>query len=101
MNLPTAEAFLDNHLKNGKITPERIRRSQIEAMIEFAKLHVEEALKEASKIKVIDVFVRPTIKGSKYKLMKTGESYDILNTIQMFKVNKDSILNAYPLENIK
>jgi len=51
-------------------------------MIEFAKLHVEAALKEASeKAKMIDV----------------GIDYSII----LWEVDKDSILNSYPLENIK
>ena len=46
------------------------------AMIEFAKLHVEEALKQASE----QVYVSDTV---------------------FCEIDKDSILNAYPLENIK
>ena len=72
-----------------------------EAMIEFAKLHVEAALKQASKTTRIDLFVRPNIKGAKYKKIAHGESYDLIGTRQMYKVNKESIINAYPLENIK
>ena len=37
-----------------------------EWLIEFAKLHVESALKEASKTKQVDLYVRPDRKGSKY-----------------------------------
>ena len=52
------------------------------AMIEFAKLHVEAALKEASeKAKMIDV-------GIDYSIIK-------------WEVDKDSILNSYPLDKIK
>ena len=40
----TAETILDKHLKSGKITLDRIRKSQIEAMIEFAKLHCIEQI---------------------------------------------------------
>jgi len=48
-----------------------------EAMIEFAKLHVEAALKEASqKVKLADGW-------------------------QMCNIDKNSILTAYPLEKIK
>jgi hypothetical protein len=44
-------------------------------MIEFAKLHVEKALKEASEI--------------------------VENELEKDFLTKDSILNSYPLENIK
>ena len=54
----------------------------IEAMIEFAKLHVTEALKEASKI--------AEEAGKQYLRVSDDEDY-----------NKDLVLNAYPLENIK
>ena len=76
-NMITAEELLDNieiwdgvfvHSKNAK-----------KAMIEFAKLHVTEALKQA-------------LEDS-----PTGSSTDIPSYEDM----KDSILNAYPLENIK
>ncbi len=50
-------------------------------MIEFAKLHVEMALKEASDTKISGVYSE-----TKYK---RGDN------------DKDSILNAYPLTNIK
>ena len=47
------------------------------AMIKFAKLHVESALKEASENVIID-----------------GHPFE-------YELDKNSILNAYPLENIK
>ena len=46
------------------------------AMIEFAKMHVKEALKQASE----QVYVSDTV---------------------FCEIDRDSILNAYPLENIK
>ena len=55
--------------------------SVIMLMTEFAKLHVEAALKIASEKGVTE-------------LRSEGNSDDQI-------VNKDSILNAYPLENIK
>jgi hypothetical protein len=54
------------------------------AMIEFAKLHVEAALKEASE-KADTIYVEED--GC-----ATGDYYE---------VDKDSILNSYPLTNIK
>jgi hypothetical protein len=65
MNIPTAEEFSENY--TWTCCPEK---SQVlEAMIEFAKLHVEAALKEARRV--------------------VEES------------NGESILNSYPLTNIK
>jgi len=84
----TAEEFLkENYKVKVGVTIE-------EVMIEFAKMHVQEALKQASE--------------------KAYEEYIDLNTKEIFdytdvmvddgvgvNINKDSILNAYPLENIK
>ena len=74
--IQTAEEFLKKYeLGNtGKIDIEDAK----EAIIEFAKLHVEAALKAASEDVELETY------GS------FGNS-----------VNKESILNAYPLTNIK
>lgn len=53
-----------------------------QAMIEFARLHVKAALKEASE-----------------KASTTYSEEPLLG--EVYNINKDSILNAYPLENIK
>ena len=54
-------------------------------LIEFAKMHVQEALKQASvEAEVEHELSNPYDPNSEYQI-----------------VNKDSILNAYPLENIK
>ena len=66
--IPTAEEFLE--------TDKDWNRTTAQMMIEFAKLHVEEALKQASE----QVYVSDTV---------------------FCEIDKDSILNAYPLENIK
>jgi hypothetical protein len=92
----TAEEFLKNS-KNVSYTSlkDEVKLYFIEQdLIEFAKMHVEEALKQASE--------------------KAYEEYIDLNTKEIFdytdvmvddgvgvNINKDSILNAYPLENIK
>lgn len=79
--IPTAEEFLKQfELGNtGKIDIE----DSEEAIIEFAKLHVEAALKEASN-------------KSYTEIVHTGRQFGTQT-----RVNKNSILNAYPLENIK
>lgn len=69
--IPTAEEILQKHVPN-RYTKENSWKN---AMIEFAKLHVEAALKEASEnVKITDYG---------------------------YSVDKDSILNSYPVENIK
>ena len=84
--LPTAEEFLDNgdfhsHTddSNDKVFYQNLVQ---EAMIEFAKLHVQEALKVASENAEPDYW-----KGD---CQLCGS-----NTI-----DKDSILNAYPVDKI-
>ncbi len=72
--LPTAYQFLTN------FTDEPDDDTIYEAMVEFAKLHVEAALKAASE--KADIIPDPN-----------GMDWDV--------VDKDSILSAYPLENIK
>ena len=75
-NIPTAEEFLKDSLTNPtKGWAERKR------LIEFAKLHVEAALKEV-------------IENVKWKEQITMQGLQVT-------INKSSILNAYPLTNIK
>lgn len=71
--IPTAEEFLLKYVKNPDLTS-----NFKNIIVEFAKLHVEQALKEASE-----------------------EAYVEVLDYNDYEVNKDSILNAYPLENIK
>ena len=79
--LPTAEEFLRKNIDY--VLSENDCKEDVEnAMIEFAKLHVEAALKKASK---------------KAKIIDVGIDYAIME----FVVDKSSILNSYPLENIK
>jgi hypothetical protein len=76
----TAEEFLkERQWKNGMNLRERIH----ESMIAFAKYHVEQALKEASN-------------KSYTETIHTGRQFGMQS-----RVNKNSILNSYPLENIK
>jgi hypothetical protein len=83
--IPTAEEFLDLHSSNYDYFNEELDFIKFK-MIEFAKLHVEAALKEAAKnAKIEDVSVSTFYNKAYYKK----------------KIVKKSILNAYPLENIK
>ena len=70
--IPTAEEFIDQNYNQSLQVQD--------FMIEFAKLHVETALKAASEN--VD-----TLKGEVYASKGC--------------INKESILNAYPLNNIK
>jgi hypothetical protein len=70
--IPTAKEFWNESCKNDEL------KSPADIMIEFAKLHVEAALKEAYK-----------------NIEYTDADSSVLYVVE------DSILNAYPLENIK
>ena len=85
MNIPTAEEFLKEKCYITKEDVEDIHDSLLnvkDAMIKFAKIHVEAALKEA--------FLNSEMRVSE------NDTTEVTIT-----VSKDSILNAYPLENIK
>ena len=68
----TAREFYDAHYSDDAVV----------MMIDFAKLHVEAALKEASEKAIVNT--EPDYRGGEWSIVDT-----------------DSILNAYPLENIK
>ena len=81
--IPTAEEILNNtfelHKYRMAFSPYGDSEEAVfEAMIEFAKLHVEQALKEASEKATTDGY---------------GDGYA--------GIDEESILTAYPLENIK
>jgi hypothetical protein len=76
--IPTAEEILQEWLSQTDQTDLKDGHYFVikQAMFEFAKMHVEEALKQASE----QVYVSDTV---------------------FCEIDRDSILNAYPLENIK
>jgi hypothetical protein len=78
--IPTAEEFLPKN-ENGRYSRNGVEK----AMIEFAKLHVEAALKEASE------------NGQAFV---NGNGEWVSSNVTAF-INKGSILNSYPLDNIK
>jgi len=90
--LPTAKEFLLNYSM-----PENTKdvfyldRFGVDFLIEFTKLHVKKALLEASE--------KSFAESSRSNITSRGN----LTCIHLgeVSVNKDSILNAYPLENIK
>ena len=77
-NMITAKLILTGKETYDPEYPTVSKYDALEAMIEFAKLHVEAALKEASE-----------------------EAYVEVLDYNDYEVNKQSILDAYPLENIK
>jgi len=82
-NIPTAYDFLTN------FTDEPDDDTIYEAMIEFAKLHVEACKKEISEKAKVSDNVSEFLQRD--ELGFEGDTY----------IDKYSILNAYPLENIK
>lgn len=62
-------------------------------MINFAKMHVERALQAAAK--------QAVTKKPEKRTESMGYQNVSINDYQFFTPDKDSILNAYPLENIK
>ena len=84
-----------NEFKNNWLNGFELDVNQIEdLMIEFAKYHVQKALKQASKKSFVE-----------YIDLNTDEIFDYTDVITDdnvgANVNKESILNAYSLENIK
>jgi predicted nuclease of restriction endonuclease-like (RecB) superfamily len=76
--MKTAQYILDNACLGGS----DINEGVINAMIEFAQLHVQEALKEAGKA--------AEIAAKQYLRVSDDEDY-----------NTDLVLNSYSLESIK
>ena len=92
--IPTAKLILTGKETCEPEYPTVSKYDALEAMIEFAKLHVEEALKQAfnnSEMRVSenDISEHPSF----------TDNYD--DGFVTITISKESILNAYPLENIK
>ena len=89
--MKTAEEFLRNSSVTSSDRYDFLSKQEL--MIEFAKMHVQEALKQASEKAFVE-----------YIDLETNEKFDYTDVITDddvgADVNKDSILNAYPLENI-
>ena len=89
MSVPTAEEVIDKMVKfasvNDTINCTVYSLSQV--MIEFAKFHVEEALKEASE--------KATVTPIDHEEISEGSFRPI------WGVDDDSIINSYPLDLIK
>ena len=84
--IPTAEELIETNYFHLHLDTDSICLGSIhDSMIEFAKLHVEAAFKEASE------------NGQAFV---NGNGEWVSSNVTAF-INKDSILNSYPLENIK
>ena len=75
----SAEEFYSQFCSKRSTTGAFNGRERLQVMIEFAKMHVEAALKEASATDIV-----------------SGKSYK-----HRTEYDKNSILNSYPLDNIK
>jgi hypothetical protein len=78
----------------------------IDLMIEFAKIHVEAALKEASEKAKVQGYSYDYESNSRTDLDVYGAEMNVdgvtdCDTGLYVSTNKESILNAYPIENIK
>ena len=95
-NMITAKLILTGKETYDPEYPTVSKHDALEAMIEFAKLHVAEALKVASEKGKVSVYCGEG--GLQVKTYTTDpnnkDEYEIV-------VDEYSILNAYPLENIK
>ena len=93
--IPTAEEFYKSIVGESSVGYTE------EAMIEFAKLHVEAALVSASKV---DIKVEKRSQYGKYRKwqkVKENEEFDLFQFEMKSSPDKVSILKSYPLTNIK
>lgn len=91
-NLPTAEEFLKNFNEEENNIDKLYYDSYVKkAMIKFAKMHVQEALKQAYQ----KAELKEQEKGDEQICFMVNDMGDA------YVLDKDSILNAYDLNNIK
>ena len=86
--MKTAEEFLKNFNEEENNIDKLYYDSYVKkAMIKFAKMHVQEALKQASEKACVTPIDHEEISEGSFR--------------PIWGVDDESILNAYPLENIK
>lgn len=90
-NLLTSKEFIDQNW-NGKPLHPKVKK----IMIEFARLHVERALKAASENVELNEDTHSEYQGS-----LGDENGFLYKDVTTYSVNINSILNSYPLEKIK
>jgi hypothetical protein len=114
--IPTAEEFYSSYCNNRNSTGTLNGFERLDILKEFARLHVEAALKESSG-KLYDTYhtvcENGTVKGVfrtqqealnlANHLNETTDLYHDWNIVVRLGggMSKDSILNSYPLTNIK
>ena len=93
--MPTAKEFYDSHYSDDTVV----------MMKDYAKLHVEAALKAASEKVQLNMYKKSQYsKTSRWKRVSNEEEkegVDLFCYECQWKPSKKSILNAYSLENIK
>ncbi len=85
-------------------TGKTINQEEYSAMIEFAKMHTELALKEANE-KVTCIVFYEEWEDNELKMDEDNEEgyykFPFIGSGKIIIPNSNSILNSYPLENIK
>ena len=100
MNIPTAEElYRDTKINSNLDLFSDDVPHLVKLMIEFAKLHVEAALEEA----VEKGLIESNLKDKRINNNEIIRNYPPKEEyfVNSITINKDSILNAYPLTNIK
>lgn len=104
MKIPTADEFADKCIEEyqASLRDEIDGRNILVANLkEFAALHREAMIEAIVKKVQIDLFIRTDgVKSSRYKKVVDNTPFELIGTRQMYKVNKLSVINAYPEENI-
>lgn len=99
--IPTSEDFLLKHdsdiYAEGPVYSESGYSYSLvrQMLVEFAKLHVEEALKSVTEIE------RPLRKNDFYHSYRSSNINSYSDDSFNITLDKDSILSSYPLDNIK
>lgn len=92
----TAEKFIKGCEHDGSYIPVN---EVLRLMKEYARLMCDKQKEICAKKAVTGAYVKLRRKGARYKQLKDNEDFDMFNTTQMYKVEKNSILNApYPNE---
>lgn len=95
----TAKEFFK---ENSRLRNNEVVSDMTNIMIEFAKYHVEQALKSGSNKALIEYGMN---EDESLKLGNPVYDYEYkytnFDSLPTMGINRNSILNAYPLENIK
>lgn len=95
-NVSTAKELFDKMLSENEET------TSTEMMIEFAKLHCEAQLEAILENAKLDVKKKSQFgKSRKWQKVKDNEEVDLFSYEMQYFVDKNSIINAYNLNNIK